>query len=213
MLPPTWITTVIAGEESHHKIAFASHGPNIEGDRIVVFVAVSILRMNVNIVEARTASPVVGSFPHSPDDVIVVSIESTVGAKAESANLDRAILEAADAREAQSKDASYVDGCLNYIIAYSDKVDLACFWRAQIRSARFSSESMLAADWRDVEGEAAYFSNANGPRSQSDQSSLIVIQNLMTKVTERLIWLDHDDGCSGLAWSPDSKNLATMQPA
>jgi uncharacterized protein YjbI with pentapeptide repeats len=49
--------------------------------------------------------------------------------------------------------------------------------------------------------------------SQADQSSLIVIQNLMTQVTERLIWLDHDDGCSGLAWSPDSKNIAAVQPA
>lgn len=49
--------------------------------------------------------------------------------------------------------------------------------------------------------------------SQTDQSSLIVIQNLMTQITERLIWLDHDDGCAGLAWSPDGKNLAAVQPA
>jgi uncharacterized protein YjbI with pentapeptide repeats len=291
-----------------------------------------------------------------------LSLSKLMGVKAENANFDRAILEEADAREAEFKGASFVDARLNYVIANSSKVDQAHFQRAQIRSARFRSASMVATDWRDVEGEAADFSQTIGSQadftgahlnlaifrgatlinakfnnadlyqadfrgsnlkgadlrglraeealfsgakfdsgtylpfskaqaeslgmvfdsspsdagarpqlsekslvtfdisnrkitlwengglsttmplqipagrsfsdfyrytmsksgeklalclnpSQSDQSSLIIIQNLMTQVTERLIWLDHDDGCSGLAWSPDGKNLAAVQPA
>src|SRR3712207_7198581 len=30
--------------------------------------------------------------------------------------------------------------------------------------------------------------------------------------SERIIHLDHDDGCSGLSWSPDGQSLAAAQP-